>query len=289
MINLDTILSELFEDRTARQLLEQLDAIGVTNHLRKAVIQINELISKQDELLKEEGIIPIGSLVANLLSSINNQLRNSNITEKKEAEYILSEIIRKLILEMMSRFAKTPKNIAFQLGFALEKTCHFYDYDVQQLLQYLKLPELLRELRFTKAANKLGNKSSTAIPALIWKGRPNSLPDFVDLLADMKLLNSRKGFNSLFNLPKTKLTITMNEQKTEEILLLFAYVKKKRLISFSGCRSIYDALKYHVLDFENKFLLSKTPQERLNRIKNNKRKYQQQQELIENWISGIEM
>lgn len=286
MINLREILNSLYQDKDADSLVSILKKEHLFLPLRKTETQLNELIKDQLQLMQQMKCIPIAVTVSNLLIAVNSRIAAIAEKDRKAYEILLSDIVQKLIQELSKQIELKRKEFALQLAFALEKTCEFQDYDKHQLWSYLNINSILSYAASLKAGEKIKN-SNGAVPSFVWKGHSQKLESLLDLLIDQSLMLKKPGFIKLFSNPVNEVKIHFNEEKADIILQLFSRLKEKKLVGFKDCKSIYDVLRYHSLDFEEKFLKGKTPRERMNVLKNSKAKWAANQALIEIWLKGV--
>ncbi|MBK8087728.1 MAG: hypothetical protein IPK31_07175 [Chitinophagaceae bacterium] len=178
------------------------------------------------------------------------------------------------------------RELQLQLAFALAKTCEFQGYDKNQLLESLNLESVVIYNSSIKKGEII-KPFNERVPSLIINGGLEQFKFIQEIFVDQKLLIKKTGFYKLFNNPDKALAIQFNVGRADMILQLFTYLKSTKMISYSNCRSIYDVFRFHILDFEDKFLKGKPPRERMNVLKNSKAKWAANQRLIENWFTNL--
>lgn len=285
MLNLRDTIGKLYADKNGDELIKLLEENHFFEVFKKVEIQLNELIFNQEALLKKNGCVPIGSLVANLLFSINTKIKIIGETKRIQFEQLISDLSVKIIEIIASEFSNKKHHLFSQIVFAIEKTCEFQGYDKSQLLQYLKLENLIAYYTSLEQGEEI--KVFELVPALIWKGKTTQLNHFIDIFIDQKLTKRKSLVQKLFDQPNKKLNIIFDHSKCELILHLFSNLKSQKMISTKNCKSIYDALGFHVLDFEKIFLKNKPPKVRMNTLKNSKSKWSDNQKTIEKWLTSM--
>ncbi len=283
LIVIRQILESLYSDKSAGELINILEEHELFQLLRKTETQLNELISGKEVFYKKFKVIPIGPLIANLLICANTRLKSVPEQNRLDLEQLMSDITLSVLKEISNRFNTKRFELFDHIGFALEKTCEFQDYDKYQLLAYLRLDQALSY----KSALQTGEKIKTYIPKLTWNGNSKEFNSFIEIFFDRSLLNKGSKFARMFAAPEEPLHIIFNAEKADVILQLLAFGVKKKRISASPSRSIYEVLTYHVLDFQDKILKNKSPRLRMNSLKCSKIKWARNQDLIDKWTIGV--
>jgi hypothetical protein len=286
LINIRNIIDKLYPDKSGDELIVLLEEHHLLDLLKKTEIQLNELISEKESLRKKYKVLPIGALIANQLICVNTQLKTCPNELRVELEQLMSDITFSIFKKLADNFGRLKTELFDHIAFALEKTCEFQGYDKFQLWQYLQIDKVVSYQSAIRTGEKI-KTIVTHVPKLTWKGEQKLFNSLVSLFEERSLLAKKKDFSKLFNTPDRKLEISLNEEKADIILQLFDFFKKKKLISCSPSRSIYDVLKYHVLDFEEKILKNNSPKLRMNALKNSTAKWADNQAIIEKWTNGI--
>ncbi|MFZ4751935.1 MAG: hypothetical protein ACOYLG_01210 [Chitinophagaceae bacterium] len=287
LINIRNIIDKLYPDKSGDELIVLLEEHHLFDLLKKTEIQLNELINEKESLRKKYKVLPIGALIANQLICVNTKLKTCPNEQRVALEQLMSDITFSIFRELADCFGHMKAELFDHIAFALEKTCEFQGYDKFQLLNYLKIDKAVSYQSAIQTGEKI-KKAQIFVPKLTWEGNPMQFNAFLLLFKERSLLAKSNSFAKLFSDPDRNLKISFNEERSDITLQLLDFLKKKKLISCSPCRSIYVVLKYHVLDFEEKILKNKSPRLRMNALKNSKKKWADNQAIIEKWTTGIE-
>jgi len=291
MIDLKKILDTLYSDKSHIELEKMLREAQLYNAFKTTVTQLNTLIVKEKELLKTMKVLPVGHIAANLLSTLNAQLKLIvDLDKKKKMESFLSSLSYQVLKSFLASITSPKEPLINHISLALHDTCSLNNYDSNQLFLLIDLKSELAYKRSQKNKDlKIGLPEITAggIPSYIWNGADNNLKAFLAIFSEQKLMLTKKGITSLFNNPDSNLNLQFNPANADLVLQFFYTLKKKKLLKCSRSNGFYLVLNFHVLDFEKLFLKNKPAQKRINALRQNKTKWLENQKRIDKWLNNI--
>lgn len=282
MIKLETILATLYADQQGKELAEWLESNKLLEPIKRTVSQLNLHILNQDSLIKECKTLPVGHIASNLLVVINSRISLEHDHDKaKILENTLSDIAVAILTQLFD-YIQQKKTVSVQIMLALKDTCELFNYDYSQLIRFLKMDQHLSYLSSMKHSEKAAGVQS--IPSFIWKGKQTHKAEFINMLSERKLFLKKKGLQILFAKPDRCLDLCYNPTQVNLTLQFFSFLKKGKLLTFTGCDGFYQVLAYHIKDFEKIFLNNLEAGTRLNALKQSKTVWNDNQQRIEKWL-----
>jgi hypothetical protein len=289
MIDLHKILGTLYADKKHDEVKHKLDKHGFYILLQRSVILLNKSLADEKNILEHGQIksIQVGHIASLLLSGVNQRLITiGNIKEKEDYEELLSTICRGILKSFLELTVSDKLILSYQVLVSLQDTCRFHDYDFEKLKSFIWIESDVLEMESRKHKTNVvipkPDQYTDKIPHYKWKGKPVKREEFLQLVSEITGCK-KKDINKLFSEPTAKLDLTFTQSEADIILHFFSAVKGK-YVSFHNTNGYYKVLTYHVLYFEEKFLTGVSPQERINRIKNNKARYNENKQKIEKWL-----
>jgi hypothetical protein len=289
MIDLHKILGSLYADKEYKEIKLLLDKHGFYIPLHRAVILLNEGLASERKVLEEGEIksIQVGHIASLLLSGVNQTLVTiSDIKEKERYEELLSTICRAILKSFLEQTVSDKLILSYQVLVALQDTCRFHDYDFEKLKSFIWIESDVLEMESQKHQSNVvlpkPEQYTNKIPYYKWKGAHVKREEFLSLIADVTGCK-KKDINKLFSQPTTNLELKFSHSKADIILHFFSEIKGT-YVSAHNAKGYYSVLTYHVLDFEKIFLENVTPKVRINRIKNNLSRYNENQQKIKEWL-----
>jgi hypothetical protein len=286
MITLKEILSDLYVDRTTRELDERLKQCGLLEPLKKTIIQLNTVICDQKKLMASMKILPVGHIAANILFLVNRRLADEPDPDTKaELENLCSDVCMRMLKQFFDQLQCPTAPLYQQVVYALQETSTFHQYDFNQLLAFLKLDTHLAYHQSLQHAERF--ISSRPAPFYYWKGSPRDKQEFLQLLREQKLVTRIKGVAALFGSPNNPLKLGLDPARADILLQLFYTLKKDGWLSSPKGWGFYQVLAYHTPDFEQLFLHHKSPKRRINALKESKQQWADNQTRIDKWLSRL--
>lgn len=279
---LKSIVKEIFVDQHDHILkfLTRYDLVEI----------LNKLVDNVDEQIKDKIIssISISSISTSFLTNINARLSEiKNPEDKKELEYLLSDISIHLMKKMLNHSNLSPDEFLLGVEEALQTTCKLYGWDFNTLSRILRL-----ELT-TAVANKSVEVKSEKNPEsnvqsyfYLWNVKLEKLDDLAADLKSENCIKNVRNFKMLFRPHKRPIKVSINRDSLSLIIVIFDILKRKGLITPKGNKGHFMPIKTHCVDFEGKKLIEKQPKQYLASIKRNPDKYKKLKDKAENWIQS---
>ena len=290
MIDLHQIIAGLYVDKSYHEIKDLLEEQNMYIPLKKCTILLNEALATEKKVVPTDlRSIQIGHIASLILVSVNEKLKTIKIIDKRsQLEEILSSICRKILQNFLSQTKSDISILTYQLMVALQDSCTFHDYDYQKLDSFLGLEgTILKMVAEKKPNNVIMPKTSPpvkTVPGYWWKGAKNDKPDFIELVADVTN-EKKKTIHKLFDKPTERLNLNFNASKANYILHFFSKTKGQLIGRHGTGYGYYQVLGFHVLDFEEKFLKYRPAREIINLIKNNRSKYQENEEKFDKMLT----
>lgn len=272
------IINRIFANRKS-EVFETLKKYGLEKFMASFYAKI--LALKKDDLNSERKTL--SSLSSSLLTRINSVLETvESLDEKKELEYIISEIATEFIFQIIQIDGISKREVLSEIKDSLTITCEINNWDQKALFRIIKI-DLMHSLT-VKASNTLtiSNKQNFKDKTCYYtwlerKGKSYSLDDFsydIKGIKGDKLIKSVTAFKKLFSDHDGNIRVKMNGEQLEFIIILFDQLNEFDFISINGKKGHFHPLKKYCIDFEEKELIKVEPKRIKERIQRNKVKYQ---------------
>lgn len=231
---------------------------------------------KKEDLAGEK--MTLSSLASSFLTRVNSILENlTSNEEKKDLEYILSEISNEFIFQIIQKEDISITQVLTEIKDSIITTCDANNWNVEVLMKITKI-DLLHALS-VKSASPLTNTATTYKknkPQVYYYGWLKSdLNEFSYNLKDQKIIKSIAEFKKLFTNHDGNIKIRMNGDQLEFIIILFDELKKNKFIKTFGTRGHFFPLTNYCVDFDKKELIKKPPKRIKELVSRDKAKHQQ--------------
>jgi len=264
---LEQKIQEKYENPTLLlKVIRKYDSEVFLNNVFQLITEFTDKKS-ENELL---------SLANTILTKLNDVLfKISNIEERKMVKYAITDIFKTDILavnqNLSEHFIPNLINTLKTSSFLLNN-----NYQELESLLGLKRFDILKSKRF----------SSTDSPYYDWLGKEYELDEFIKDLKDKNIIESVKDFRKLFSATE-KTFFTVNQAKTEDLVLIFSILKDLELIQPKQKSGYFSPLVQYALDNEQKVLFTKPPNKIHYALKQKGRWYEEQRENYESWIKSL--
>lgn len=210
----------------------------------------------------EQGKNIVGTLASTYLTRLNFVLEKINsVEEKKELEYILSEISNEFIHQLLQKKGISKKNLLTEIRDSLITTCQINNWNTELLLKKIRI-DLLHTIS-VKSDSSIN--SLRKISYYLWLGNHKEFNELAYNLKDQKTIKSISEFKKLFSPHTGKLTVRIDSEKINFMIILFDQLKVKKLIKPCGTKGHFFPLKMYGVDF-NKNVLIKTDPKRIKEL-----------------------
>ncbi|MDD2200067.1 MAG: hypothetical protein PHE08_10115 [Bacteroidales bacterium] len=210
---------------------------------------INVAISKIEDALKTNDSNTIISISGIVLSSINSKLTSlKSDNDKKSIEYLLADIFQDYLNSIAQ--LQNGQEILAQINENLKNTCDLHGFDHSAMVKIFNIEKHIVLLPKSKTNKRLYYK---------WNGQLEELDELARDIYDKKWIYSVKEFKRLFKPIVGSLQIRCNQNKKDELLLLFHVLKEYCLIQPKGKNNSghFAPFVTYAIDNEEKFLFEK--------------------------------
>ena len=255
-----SIIKELFVNKE-QYVLNLLVKHSLNQPIQNLVKIINARIQRQH--LKSIGLKGIPS---SFLTIINykyiSKVQGKN--EKEELEYLIAEITIYFLNKYIQSVKAPQSEIIHELKIELKSACELNNFDYKELNRAFPIETLVK---FAKnSINKSEESNLLTKPPIYyyeWNGRYNyDLDDLVKNLETENHILDVRGFKKIFNKHSGDITILINRESLDFIIVLFDILgnKNKQLLIPQGrnCGKFHP-LKIYAVDFEKKVLINNPP------------------------------
>lgn len=286
MLQLRDIISNIYPAQDTIDTIELLEKYGLESILDKIILKVqSEVILLQGQ--KNRGQTSISLLSGTILSGINGKLALiTDELEKRSMELLLSDISHELLLKIIHDYKGDKKKLLAAISEGLKSSCEINGYDMDALLLVFPLH------KFTSLASILESNIQRVVYSqkpiyYIWNGLPHALDELSRNLRDKKIIESTKGFKTLFELPEDNLKVKFDSNHKETIIVLFDVLHDRKLISIRGNKGHFMPIKLYAVDFDNNFLIENEPKTAKYTIKKNRAKWLLLKGSVEKWIDHL--
>jgi predicted nucleic acid-binding protein len=265
---LKDLITTIFVDENEKILL-LLRKVELDNFISDFFNRLNELQTSDFEQKKNIA----GTLASTYLTRLNSVLEKiDNIEEKKELEYILSDISSEFIHLLLQKKGISQENLLTQIRDSLITTCIVNNWNTELLLKKIRI-DLLHILSVNDSSidNDLRSYYS-------WLGSIERLNELAYNLKDRKTIKSTGEFKKLFSSHTGNIRVRIDSEQINFIIVLFDQLKVKRLIKPCGTKGHFYPLKSYCVDFDKNVLIKNDPKRKKELIRRNNIKYR---ELVE--------
>jgi hypothetical protein len=197
-----------------------------------------------------------------------------NIEEKKELEYILSDISSEFIHLLLQKKGISQENLLTQIRDSLITTCIVNNWNTELLLKKIRI-DLLHILSVNDSSI---DNDLRRISYYSWLGSIERLNELAYNLKDRKTIKSTGEFKKLFSSHTGNIRVRIDSEQINFIIVLFDQLKVKRLIKPCGTKGHFYPLKSYCVDFDKNVLIKNDPKRKKELIRRNNIKYR---ELVE--------
>jgi hypothetical protein len=254
----------------ADELIQLVRSIDLENVINIALKQIEAAIKSGDK----QKLINISGII---LTSVNSKIQTLiNSGDKVKVEYLLADIFQDFLSQIPIN--EDNKSILYQIQDSLKTTCELNNYDFNSLVSLLNLE---KHLILLPKHEKRGLY-------YFWNGKSEELDGLVREIYDKGWINSVKEFKRLFKPVTSDLMVHCNQNKMNEILLLFQVLKETHLIQPKGKGSSghFSPLVQYSVDNDENFLFKKSPNRIHEIMKRNMSKYLMDKRFIEEIVKA---
>jgi len=277
MLTLEKILKAEFADADLSEITSLLQHNDLYFPIIEGLQIINQHLKTKTKEIEIFGYPQISHVAVCVLIRINEYVKNldsQNSTEDKETiVYICGSIFRRC-LQILVKMLPDKSRILFtkSLYISLQDTCRMYKYDFNEVLQILSIISAADEKQAIQNALvplAVNPTNGLQIPGYLWLGAKSKEDSFYEYISQIGICNisETNKFKSLFHSPDINLSINFNNHSVPFTLQFFHHLNKSKLLTYYGCKGIYQVLQYHVFDFDRIFLRNNTPQRAIDAIK----------------------
>lgn len=267
---LKDLITTIFVDENEKILL-LLRKVELDNFISDFFNRLNELQTSDFEQKKNIA----GTLASTYLTRLNSVLEKiDNIEEKKELEYILSDISSEFIHLLLQKKGISKENLLTQIRDSLITTCIVNNWNTELLLKKIRI-DLLHILSVNDSSI---DNDLRRISYYSWLGSIERLNELAYNLKDRKTIKSTGEFKKLFSSHTGNIRVRIDSEQINFIIVLFDQLKVKRLIKPCGTKGHFYPLKSYCVDFDKNVLIKNDPKRKKELIRRNNIKYR---ELVE--------
>lgn len=264
---LKDLITTIFVDKSEKILL-LLRKVELENFISDFFNRLNELQISDFEQKKNIA----GTLASTYLTRLNSVLEKiDNIEEKKELEYILSDISNEFIHQLLQKKGISQENLLTQIRDSLITTCIVNNWNTELLLKKTRI-DLLHILSVNDSSI---DNDLRRISYYSWLGSIERLNELAYNLKDRKTIKSTGEFKKLFSSHTGNIRVRMDSEQINFIIVLFDQLKVKRLIKPCGTKGHFYPLKSYCVDFDKNVLIKNDPKRIKELIRRNNIKYQE--------------
>lgn len=276
---LKNIIKSEFESANVNEIVGMLAKHSLYDIIVNGITTVNSHLNNVDVEKETLGTIQITHISSSLLVKINEYLRQLKLDPQQEEEwenlrYILSGIFRRILIETTGKIPEDLKpRFAYDLYISLNEVCSIFSYDFEELLQFLGIPGLAGERMIEERSEEIqlpDENFEERYPHYIWPDHlSGKFEVFIEHVQKLGITHAPDEFRKLFEPPNCNLALTLNKADRNFVLQFFAYVNEVRIFtaSYGG---FYQVLLVHVVDFDGDFLNYRSPQRRIDTVKNHK-------------------
>jgi hypothetical protein len=262
-ITLETIIEAEFGNASIPKIRKILKKHHQYEFLINSIHQINLHITNKQSELKDSGMLNVGALAAIILTKFNQYLRELKGKEmqddKKELEYLLGNISRRIIQLVLDEVPPTAKfRQLSNIVASLIDVCNIYKYDFFQLSTFLNVDELVRNVYVTQSKKEEPDINRQArVPGYrtCSANSKNKTYALIKLIIDLGICEEEEKLHKLFNKPKENLSIRFNEEDPVYVMQFWAALNPKHIIESDDPKfGFFQVLECHVINFKQYFM-----------------------------------
>lgn len=263
MISLDSILVKELKFQDINSCINELAQTKLYADFSKAISLIDTQLKAVNRTDSTQYLFRIGHLIQ--LSLIKCQLVIERLDKNKKekilklTETILSRLYAEILLKLSHKerayFIKNMEQLWRETAFFF----NLKHYPLNRLCKFWSIIE-----------NRPNNSNGYAkrVCGLIWNDkRKDSFENFLNIIHQLKVAE-KSEFKRLFNMPEQCLNLELNATNPDFVLQFLCCLKESKLISHYNTRGFYQVFRHHVKNFDLVFLRNKTPQRRVDIVKN---------------------
>lgn len=292
-ITIKSIIESEFINADIHEITNKLKQHQLYDFINSCLEQINLHIKQKNLSHNRKGILNVAPIGVMMLVKFNEYFRelskNGEITEKEKLEYLLGNIMKRLLIQVVKVVPKNEKQAQLKhIVSGLTDACKLYQYDFEKLSEFLNTDDMVLELYASlESSESISSSNNSELPGLILKhDSTEALNLLCTIFKKEQITEEVDKIKLLFENPTENLAITFNENKKVHTLQFLAVLKNSGLISYHHCGGFYQVFSCHVKNFDLNFLNGKTPQKRIDAVRKLKGWFAQE-EYFENQLRQI--
>ncbi len=254
-ITLDKVLFDKV-DPLSKGTLNELSRECLLIPILQSISLINKHIENIQDEIKRNGI----SFISHIISA--SLIKTIELLDKVEVEYrqdlkrkcglvyynVIREVNQRIPLPYQSKFIQIIKTV-------IRETSEFFDFDYTEIMKSLQMKRL----------SDLFSVDERFGPRYIWNGSQKGFQLLLQKIRELKVCNDNE-FKKLFECEEE--LIDLGSENSEYTLQFLVCLKESGLISVKGTRGFYKVLSRRVLNFDTEILKNRSPQRRVDTVKN---------------------
>jgi hypothetical protein len=279
LITLEKIIKAEFQNVNLNDVVKKLAEHNLYDFLTESISLVNQHLINKEEEIRSFGVVKIDSVATSLLIKINEYLRslgvNNQLNEKIELEYLLGNItkrILKLAIDEVPNEIKSNQLLSIQI--ALQDTCHLFNYNFEELSDFVQINDLILEVYVEISSKELVKNDITLANENGFPGYcctnfgKEKLLRLFDTMRDLEITSETENLEKLFNYPSENLALKLNKSKVDFVLQFFVCLKASGFVSSNNpAFGFYQVLQCHVLEFDEIFLNGRDIQRRMDLVR----------------------
>ncbi|MDX2361879.1 MAG: hypothetical protein QNK23_13805 [Crocinitomicaceae bacterium] len=263
MITLEGIVGKEYSTYEYQVIVRDLLDKGYFTNIIKSIQLVNKKVNKVNTGKLHFAKLKMESVISSLLIKSCQVLESS---ERDMPNYSrVFTILKKLYIECVFSFPlKQRTRLLLETQVLINETAFIFDFQYRFYACFDKLNKSL----IRRESNKTSIESPNNLPKLEWSLKnKESFSGYLELFSKLNIGDASQ-FKLLFENPKAPLDIQLDETNPEFVMQFFCCLKESGFISVKNTRGFYQVLRTHIKNFDSVFLNNRSPQRRIDTVKN---------------------